>query len=207
MEVICPLPAALTTVEKLSCRENFGQIQRVILQRSGFTFSAPTSDIKLLASWTPLFAAVADTKIVSTPMLENFIIPKPEAQTEGGGDNTTIDGVEIVLGAGAITAVGQIAEAPGSIIKSLKALMVEPDLVAYFINQWGQIIGKALDPLAPADEVTGFPIQALFVSDAGSEGLNTRDKADFRFALAYGWRDDAVVIKPSFNAKTALWPA
>jgi hypothetical protein len=209
MEVACPKPTALTTVEKLTCNENFGQIQRLLIQRAGFTFTAPASDIALLASWTPLFIAVGDTKVISTPYLENFIIPRAEKISEGGGDNTTIDGREITLGAGAITASGVFAGVPAAIVKQLKAILLEADgsLVAYPINQYGKIIGIALDPLNPGDEVTGIPIYSPWVSDMGNDGLNTRDKGDFSIALDYGWRDDIVIITPTdFNAKTALWP-
>jgi hypothetical protein len=202
MDCTCPKPAALTTVAKVTCKENLGQIQRWIFQRAGFTFDADAL-ITALASWTPLFAAVGDTKIVSTPLIENFVIPRAEAITEGGGDNTTIDGKEIVLGAGAITATGVIAEAPESVIEALKELMCETDLVAYGINQYGRIIAKEV----AEDEYTGIPISSLFVSDSDSKGLNTRDQADIRFALDYGWRAGVKIITPNFNAKTALWPA
>jgi hypothetical protein len=215
MECVCPLPAALPTIPKPGCKQNFGQIQRVLFQRAGFVFDAaadPTPNpIDVLSSWTPLFAAVGDTKVVSSPLLANFIIPSPEPITEGGGDNTTIDGIEIVLGAGAITATGSLEEIPGSIVKKLKELMCETDLVAYFINHNGSIIANRVNPdsVGPDDEqYTGFPISSLFVPDLASNGLNTRDKAEaFRFSLTYGWRDNAELIKPAFNAKTSLWPA
>jgi hypothetical protein len=208
MDCVCPKPTALTTVERVTCRESLGQIQRFIFQRPGFHFDAdadPTKDITLLASWTPLWVAAGDTKIVSTPLLENVIIPKPEKISEGGGDNTTIDGREIVLGAGAITATGSLAEVPGKIIKQLKALMCE-ELVAFGVNQFGKIIGIANDLATPADDVIGIPVYTLWVSDAGNDGLNTRDKADISFALDYGWRDDLVIVTPAFNAKTQLLP-
>jgi len=88
--------------------------------------------------------------------------------------------------------------------------MCEPDLVWYGINHRGQIIAKDLNPETPAaatKKYTGLAMQSAFVSDAGSEGLNTRDKADISFGLAYGWRDDVALLTPTdFNAKTDLWP-
>lgn len=207
----CPAPAALTTVLKLTCKENIGQIQRFIFQRAGADHRFEAAELGLitaLASWTPLFAAVDSTKVVSSPLVENVIIPRTEAATEGGGDNTTIDGIEMVIGGNAATVIGQIAEAPSAILAQLRKLMCEPDLVVFMINQYGQIIGRDLVPASPGTDVVGIPIQSLFVSDADNNGLNTRDKADIRFGLPYGWRDDLAITTPAdFNAKTALWPA
>ena len=212
----CPGAPALTTILRATCKQNLGQLQRFLFQRPGHVFDAagtPTPNpIDTLASWTPLFAANNDTKVVSSPYVENFVIPRAERITEGGGDNSTIDGREIHLGWGAISALGQVAEVPGNIIKSIKKLMCEADLVVYPINQYGQIIGIDAEGLAedgtPSGKVTGIPISSFFVSDLDNNGLNTRDKGDFGFSLDFGWRDDLVMVKPDdFNAKTALWPA
>lgn len=209
----CPQETALTTIIKKLCKENFGQLQRFIWQRAGWVFDAGAvapKPIGVLSSWTPLFAAAGDTKVVSTPYIENFVIPRTEAISEGGGDNTTIDGIPIVLGGNAVTAIGQIAETPSAIIKQVRKLMCEPDLVWYSINNAGAIIAKDLNPEETdpdAKQYTGVNAQSLFVSDSDNNGLNTRDKADFSYGLGYGWRDDVVVIQPAFNAKTQLWPA
>jgi hypothetical protein len=205
MNCVCPKPAALTTVAKVTCKENLYQIQRVIIQRAGFQFDAPATDIKLLASWTPLFIAADDTKVISTPYIEGLVIPTSEPVTEGGGDNSTIDGREIVLGGGPITVTGMIAEAPASVIEALQKIACEVDLVGYFINQYGNIICREV---TAGDKYEGIPIYSPFISDAGNEGLNTRDKATIRFALDYGWRTKLAILTPTdFNAKTALWPA
>jgi len=207
---VCPKPESLTDVLRATCKENLGQIQRFIFQREGLDNRFAVGELGLitaLASWTPLWIAEDDTKIVSSPYVENFVIPRTEAATEGGGDNSTIDGIEIVIGANAATAIGQIAETPSSILAALRKLMCEPFLTVYMVNQYGQVIGRDLVPASPGTDVTGIPIQSFFVSDADNNGLNTRDKADFRFGLPFGWRDNLAITKPvGFNAKTQLWP-
>jgi hypothetical protein len=214
MEVCaCPAPAALTTILRALCKENLGQLQRFIFQRAGYVFDAGggvPNPITALASWTPLFAAVANTKVVSTPYVENFVIPRTEAATEGGGDNTTIDGIEIIVGANAVRGIGQIAETPSAIIMQIRKLMCEPDLVWYAVNNFGAIIAKDLNPAEvdpDAKQYGGLSLRSAFVSDADNNGLNTRDKADFSFGLEYGWRDNIAIVTPAFNAKTSLWPA
>ena len=210
----CPKPTALTTIMRPTCKQNLGQLQRFLFQRPGYVFdpgAGTPNDPVDLSSWTPLFAANNDTKIVSSPYVENFVIPRAERQTEGGGDNTTIDGREITTGWGPISALGQIAEVPGGIVKQIKKLTCETDLVVFPINEYGQIIGIDPEPndttLVPSGKLVGIPISSFFVSDLDNNGKNTRDKGDLGFSLDFGWRDDLVLIKPEFNAKTQLWPA
>lgn len=210
---VCPGPVSIPTIPKKTCVENFGQVIGWILQRPGFIFDSAAlvtpNDIKLLASWTPLFTAIDDTKVSRTPEIENFIIPRTAAKFEGGGDNTTIDGVAKIVGFDPAAAIGQIAETPGTIISVLRNLLLcEPALVAYGINRSGQILARNVTPGVPATKITGISIQSAFVTDEDNNGYATRDKADFGFSLAAGWRDDVVVITPTdFNARYALWPA
>lgn len=204
MNCVCPAPAALPTILRIACNQKIGQVQRLIFQRAGFTFDTLTDDIKTLASWTPLLTAVDSTKVVITPFVEGFVIPESEPITEGGGDNSTIDGVEIVLDGAGVTATGQIAGAPGAIMKPIRDLMCETNLVVYLITQYGKIIGRDLEPLTPGSKVTGIPIQAFYASNPGLQGLGTRDKATIRFGMAADWADDMAIITPTFNVKTEL---
>lgn len=200
---LCPPPAALTTIPNQTCPENIGQIQKFIFQRAGWTFDSeadPTTDFKLLASWTPLLTAVADTKVVVTPYLENVVIPPPEAITEGGGDNSTLNGREIVVGSTNPVVTGNYRMIQNAVIQAMKALGCE-DLVFYAINEFDQLIGRSSDD---GETVTGIPIHALFISDLGNEGKNTQDKGNFRFGVDYGWRDDLYIVKPAFSPKNSL---
>ncbi len=212
MEIICPKPAAIPTVNKVTCPINIGQIQRFIFQRQGWVFdSGDDTDILLLASWTPLIVATGDTKIISTPRLAGAVIPRGEAKTEGGGDNSTIDGVEIVVGVGPITLTADLISVPAKIRKQLKiSLGPEEDLVVYMINQFGQIVCKNSDPANTAvTQFEGLQISGrVFISDPANEGLNTLDKSTLRFSFAEGWADQLALVKPTdFNARTALFPA
>ncbi len=212
MEIVCPKPAAMPSVAKQGCPINLGQIQRFYFQRAGFMFdSGDDLDILLLASWTPLVTAVGDTKIITTPRMANVVIPRGEAKIEGGGDNTTIDGVEIVVGSNPITLTGDLISLSAKTRKQLKtALGPEEDLVVYMINQYGQIICKNVDPANTAvTQFTGLQISGrVFVSDPGNDGLNTIDKSSLRFSFAEGWADQLAIVKPTdFNPITALYPA
>src|SRR6056300_1371793 len=94
----CPLPTAIGDITPNSCPDNFGQIQKVIFQRRGFVFDGTVGkDITLLADWQALQVAVDDTKVQVSPFTYNAIITAGESITNGGGDNTTLNGeVELV---------------------------------------------------------------------------------------------------------------
>lgn len=212
MEIVCPRPAALLTINRVTCPENLGQIQRIAITRAGgaiFDQAAAAgagSDITEIGSWTPQLAAADDEKIVITPYLENFIIPEGTAITEGGGDNVTIDGVERVLGTGPITVTAMLAGVPVSIIDQIRDLMGEPALEVFLFNQYGKIIARDSTPAAAegAKVHRGIPIQSLFCPYPANNGLNTVDKATFRFAFAEDWAKNRVIITPVFNVKTDL---
>lgn len=211
MDCICPRPAALKTVNRVTCPENLGQIQRLMFQRSGYVFDSeadPTTDITLLASWTPLLTAAAGTKVVITPYIDNLVIPQAEAITRGGNDNTTLNGVEQILGYGGITATGMFTSVPVAIIEQLRDLMCEPDLVVYMINQYGRIVCQSVVQPVPAapTQFTGIPIQpqTFGVSYPDAKGFATLDEAGLRFGLSEDWAKGRVVITPAFNIKTQL---
>ena len=84
----CPLPSALTTIDAAGCPFNLGQLQRVIITRassSEFPMTVATSNPNVLATWTPLFTASDDTKVVKTPLVGgNPAIVGGSAITQGG---------------------------------------------------------------------------------------------------------------------------
>ena len=188
----CPLPAALTTIPPFSCGEDLGQIQKLVVQRFGNPFDDLTKPT-LIANWTTLKTATDGTKVVTTPYVENFVIAQGAAITEGGNDNTTIDGIPIVVGAEAPVATGVFASLPSATLKALQTLNCEGNLSVYLINNSGRIIGYSPN----GTKFEGFPIQSFFVGDSGNDGLNTRDKSPVQFGLKAGWRTEAVFVTPA----------
>lgn len=202
----CPLPSTIPDLVAPVCAENLGQIQKIVFQRRQATAPFPTQDSVILgaaviASWTTFLSAVDDTKLVTTAFFESFVIPGSTEILEGGDDNTTLDGKPVIVGATTSRATGMFRSMSSDVIKALKALQCELDLTVFMINEFGKIIGESPDGVV----FQGIPISSLFVGDAGVEGKNTNDKANFGFSLAYGWRDDLVIVTPDdFNAKIDL---
>lgn len=207
----CPAPASLLSVPIFDCKENLGQIQKLVFQRRQagkvFTESGTTpNSIKNLASWDVFKAATDSKKVVATPFVEGFSIPSGEPITEGGGDNSTLDGAEIVLGAGSITSEGFFRSIPSKVAKALQALNCEGDLTVYMVNEYGQIIAEEVGGVA--GDYRGFPVNFVWVGDTSNEGKNTHDKTPVRMNFMAGWRSNLKLVTPAdFDAKYDLNPA
>ncbi len=196
----CPPAAVLTDIPDFECGFRFDQIQRFFFQRvqSPASFTAVT--IKVAATWTPLLAAVDDTKIVKTPRLPNVIVPPGEVLTEGGNDNTTLDGIPRLLGRGFSGVTIDLQDLPPAILSGIRALANESvgnsNIWMYMINLRGQIIAN--------NDGSGIPVYNIMVGDLGSEGFNRPNIARMSFGLAPGWSDDIDMFAPTapFNPLT-----
>lgn len=198
----CPVGSALTTIPSSTCPVEFGQIQKMHVQRvysSGTTKNSfDYADIKLKASWTPLLTAVDGTKVVSTPYVQ---APKIEAGEEikYGGGNETLGGIEMILGAKPSTFTGNLLRVPQATVAALKALACEK-VGVYLVNENGYIGALADNPTSPT-EIYPIPIQSLFVGDLATGQLEQPSMNAIKFALASNWSDNFVIIKPTdFNA-------
>ena len=203
----CPLPTAITNISDLTCGENMGQIQKIAFQRRQATApfatftGGTTGGADLLASWTALIGATDATKITVTPFFEAFVIPQVTPITEGGDDNTTLDGNPIVVGSSSITATGTFRSLTGEILREIKDYNCENDLTVFFINEFSRIIGTSAD----GTTLAGIPITSFFIGDGGNEGKNTQDKTVFTFNMRYGWRDRLAFVSPSdFDPRTGI---
>ncbi len=153
---------------------------------------------------SPLITAVDDTKIVISPYLDTVVIPPSEAITVGGGDNTTLNGRQLVVGATNPIVTGEARSISAEIQAALQALELGEDLVWFGINQFNQLIGRDAYPGHPGENIVGIPLHALFVGDAGNEGFAKDDKTKIRFGVDYQWRNNIYIKKPDFDAKASL---
>lgn len=206
MDCNCPAPAALTAITAENCGVNLKQIQRIGIQRrsgGAFTAAIATESILLLADWQARIAAVDDTKIVITPLIgADPTIEPGEAITTGGGDNSTLNGVEEIEGVDS-SSFSCIFKSLSSLVeREMKSLICEKDLVVYLFLQGGLI---ATIELALVTDNEGFPIQSFFVSDRANNGFGTKDFVNCSFELAPGWSDNLVISTPTdFNPLTDL---
>lgn len=202
MDCNCPLPTALTTIPALDCGVNLKQIQRLAFQRSGNSFgTTTTTDITLLADWQALIAAADDTKIVVTPLLGgNPVIEAGTAITIGGGDNTTLNGVEEVQGVNPSAFSAEFRELTPEIEMALKELTCEKSLTVYMFLEGGKIAAYKID----ATNQRGFLLQSMFVSDRNNAGFATLDTNTISWAFPAGWSENLEIITPAFNPLTEI---
>ena len=206
MNCDCPPSAALGDIDAQDCPEDLGQVQRLFFQRLGAGSFATEIIFAAQATWTPLFIAADGTKITKSPRFENHIIPQVEPITEGGGDNTTLDGAEVVLGSGPVTVTGTFRSVKNAIIEQMKLLGCEstpgqsPGLGVFMVNEFGKLIG--IQSGIAGTTVSPIPVTSFFVSDSGNDGKNTNDKSNFRYNLKEGWRNGLILVQPDFDALT-----
>lgn len=202
----CPAATALPTIPSEGCAQNFGQIQKIIFQRlmngttkNGIEDGTTSGKAGLLASWTALKAATADTKIAVTPFIENPADDGGDARTYGGG-NETLNGIEQVIGSNPVNFSCRLNGKTQDIIAELKKLMCESlsnNLGVYLVNENGQIEGiKESVTVSSTTTVTWYPIpiQRLFVSDKHHGNFEGPDYNDLSFAFAPGYSDKLDVL-------------
>lgn len=198
----CPAPVEIPDITPFTCGEDFGQIQKLVFQRRQATPTFATLIApQTLANWTTLKTASDATKVQTTPFFENFIVPPVEAITEGGDDNTTLDGVAIVVGEGTPIATGNFRSLPSATFEELQKFNCEATLTAFWINEYGKIIGYS----GNGTTFEGIPMTEWYIGDKGINGKNTQDKNMFRFAMRAGWSKKLKQITPTdFNARFDL---
>lgn len=204
----CPVAAALTNIPLDECPEDFGQIQKMIFQRiysSGSTknkFVVATANPNVLASWTPLLAAVDGTKVVQSPFLSN---PEnePGAAREYGGGNATLGGIPLILGAEPSTFVAQILQSKQPTIEALKSYPCE-NVGVFFVDEYGRM-GMLADDVDTPTEYYPIPIKSLFIGDKGFGGIENPDINTLSFYLKRNWSDKFAIVAPTnFDALNDL---
>lgn len=205
----CPLGSAIGSVTLDECPEVVGQIQKLVFQRrlnSGVlnSFTIASANPNLLASWTPKLAATDDTKVVQTPFL-NTPEMEPGAARPWGGGNQTRGGVEIIVGREPTVFRCSFINTSQKSIKDLKTFFCE-DMVVYFIDEFGRIIGKSNDIDSPTI-FYGLPVAtfSLFVGDKKFGGFEEPDMNLLEFKLYPNWSDNLHLVTPTnFDALNDL---
>lgn len=205
LDCTCPANTALSSIDALDCGIDLTQIQKLGFQRS--QTDAPfkvANPITALASWQAFMTATDSTKIVVTPLIGGDPIIEPgDKISTGGGDNSTMNGVEEIEGVNPSNFSCIFKSLTPAIEKQIKSLMCERNLTVYFFLQGGSIACVNVS----ADDREGFAIQSFFLSDRGNQGFGTKDSFNCSFSLPAGWSEDLVKISKAeldFNPLTDL---
>ena len=209
----CPAAAALTTIPKVTCPENFGQIQKVAFQRltkadgtkNSFTSSA---SILLLASWTALLAATDGSKIVVSPYINAPADSGGDARKTSGG-NDDLGGIAEVLGGNPVVFDGQLRSVPQSVIKAMKELQCEANagnLGVFLFDENGNI--EAIQDGTTNTTYYPIPIRGLFIGSKIHGNFDAKDMNAIQWEYPDNYSDNLKIVKPTdFNPLTDLAPA
>ena len=196
--ITCPEAAAVGTVLLDDCPQDVGQVQKLFFQRiysTGTTRNTMTAvDAKLLATWTPLFAAIDGTKVQQSPFIA---APENElgAPVTYGGGNDTPNGELITVAFESSKFTCKILRVPAKTAESLK-LLVGEKLGVYMVNEHGRIWSDSDDATTP---VNLYPVQIsdLNVSDRKLGGRVEPDSYMITFNLPPNWSDKFVETIPT----------
>tara|TARA_R100001443_G_scaffold57634_2_gene68334 strand:- start:4349 stop:5038 length:690 start_codon:yes stop_codon:yes gene_type:complete len=217
----CPKDSILTDIPASTCPENLGQIQRYwfvrkyqlkwdIQSASPGTNNYPNAVIgtnapSVAAGWTALFALTSgnaneSSHVVATPLIGgDSTIAAGDTITQGGGDNSTLSGEQLVNGINPSTGNARFDSLTGAQILALRKLACEgSDLEVYMISQEGKIWGQKV-----GDLFTGFDCQNVVLGSMNNNGFGTRDNNTLTFQLPFDYDETKHAITPSnFNALT-----
>lgn len=188
----CPNPTALTEIPSADCPFDIKQIQKVVFQRGGNVIVTDT--IKVLATWTALKTATDSTKVVVSPFIGgNPLITPGGAITEGGGDNSTLNGEETVTGSNPSLFTCDFKSITPAQEEAIKNLVCEKNLQVYFITEENKILCTQ-EGLTANDSHKGLPISAFYLGDRDNQGFGKHDMHKMRFSLKAGWSEKIVNI-------------
>lgn len=201
----CPAGAHLEDLEIMECKESFGQIQKILIQRIyksngvrntlGKTGAVPTK-----AELTAALSAADGTKLIVSPYIQNPTTEPGAARTFGGG-NATLGGIEIVIGREPTPFTGIIYQEAQSTIKTLKSYSCEK-IGVYLIDENGNI-----GALKEGNSYYPIPVDKFFVGDKKLGGIEEPDSNSIEWSFFPNWSDDLVIIKRDeldFNPLTDL---
>lgn len=196
----CPPPTALPSIPSQDCPEVWEQIDTILFQRIPANGEPSFTETTILdqATWTPLMTASDNTKAIKSPLLPNFIIPPSEALTEGGNDNTGLNGIPRFLGHGFVTVTFDLYNRNAAVRNALASLAAqtasqpgETLVWAYFVNRFKQIVA--------GEDGSGIPVYNFNVGDPGTEGYNKYTIAKGSFHLPAGWSKGLKLFTPTFD--------
>lgn len=205
---VCPIGAALTAIPTAACREDIGQVQKILFQRKFSTgttlngFVIATDDPSLLASWTTVTGAADGTKVVVSPFLSNPETDGGAPITFGGG-NASIGGIAEIVNREPVNFTCQLYYQAQNVVKVIKELQCEV-LAGYLVDQYGRISGIADDNDTPTI-FRPIPFRGFFVGDKLLGGLEAPDSNAMQWSYEPNYSDEFYIVTPTdFNPLTDL---
>lgn len=203
-----------TTMPSLGCPVEWGQIVRIGFQIKQATASfSSVIDLTTQASWDTLLAPAtppANNQILITPKspdgktgLYAFTVTGGDAITQGGGDDTTLNGITINVSRNFATVTANLYSISSELTQTIMELLdCGKELTVYFVNSYGQIIAKK----RTATTFEGFSIYSGFLKDRNVTGVFERDVNELMFMLEKGYSKNFYVSEVTTFANDMVNP-
>ena len=196
----CPQSAEIPTIGAVTCLERFGEIQKVIVQRTYNgavlnTIVIGTDDPTLLATWNALKGASDSTKVQITPYINEVENDDPDPREAA---SVGVGGVAAILGDDFSNKTGYFHDIPQSIMKEIRKYNCERGTSVFLVNEHGQIGGIA-DDNTSATTFRGIPTARFHAGQKIFGGRNDVDKNRITWSYFPDFSDEFYVIDPAFN--------
>lgn len=182
---------SLRSVPNGLCKSGFGQIQRVVFQRrfnNGQLNIFTDAEMEEATSWISRIVAEDSTKVVLSPFIGNPELSSG-AKRSFGGDNSTVNGVELNMGREAASFSAVLYEESQTIVSIIKQYMCEV-LNVFLVDEFGAIAAIKVE-----GGYTGIPITGFFVGDKKMGGIADPDSNTINFSLNPNWSDNLVRLR------------
>lgn len=207
----CPVSAKGEAIPANTCKTNIGQIQRIYLVRAGnviWDITTPANnipaaiasdDITAVDGWNTLFTAIDSTFVTKSPLVGgDSAITAGTAITNGGGDNSTLNGEVQYNGVNPAEFATRFDSLDADQIAAFRAWMCENDIEVYLVNNAGKVFCKKV-----GDLVTGIPITNFFLGSKNNTGFSSRDSNLLNFQVPADYDETLYSFTPvGWNALT-----
>lgn len=201
----CPPSTKMEAIPATTCKTNIGQIQRFFIVRAGqviWDTGTPANNIPAtiasdaledITGWNTLFTAVDDTFVAKTPLVGgDSAITAGTPITNGGGDNTTLNGETQYNGVNPAEFVTRFDSLSSEQIAAFRKIMCEPSIEVYLVNNAGKVFGWK-----NGDLVTGIVVTNFFLGTKTNAGFGTRDASQLTFQLPANYDEYLYSFEPS----------
>lgn len=207
MDCVCPDNNELTDIDVSTCPFDLKQIQKLAFGIRGEVLwdsasgggagngvPQANSQVDTLADWQARRTATDSTKLIVTPFIGGDpIIEAGEALTEGGGDNSTLGGIEEVTGTNPSKFSCHFKSLTPAQEVGMKQVQCK-NAEVYFFTEDDKIVCQKIEG---TENHRGFPMDAYFFSDRDNQGFGTKDKHMLRFSLKKDWSENLVIVDPA----------
>ncbi|QDP50433.1 MAG: putative structural protein [Prokaryotic dsDNA virus sp.] len=206
--LLCP-PTVPQSIGASTCLERFGEIQKIILQRTlngavTNSITIATSNPNLLATWTAFLIAGDDTKAQVTPFI-NALINEVGDPIQIGGVGATVGGIVKNIGSNASPFNGEFHDEERKVMADVKVYNKEKALSVFLLNEHGDI-GGLTDNLTTPTIFKGIPcLDTFFLTDKKFGGKADVDKDFVSWSFLPNWSDKFYVVTAAdFNPVSDL---